>query len=391
MNTPDSTLPFLPYGRQWIDADDIDAVVAALKSDFLTTGPRIAEFERALCEYTGARYAVAVSNGTAALHLAVLALQIPPGASGITSPNTFVATSNALLYAGLRPRFADVDPATYVLSPDALADALDAEPAALVMPVHFGGNTAGIEQVSRIARQRGARVIEDAAHSLGGSYGDGARVGSCRYSDLTTFSFHPVKTMTTGEGGAVTTNDPELYERLVMLRSHGITRNADRLSSTPGPWYYEMQLLGYNYRITDIQAALGMSQLAKLDRFVARRREIVDRYNTAFADASWLTGPIEHHGHHTAWHLYVVRIDWDAIGRDRPSVMEYLRQRGVGTQVLYIPVHTQPYYRIELGFRHGDFPQSEAYYHHALALPLFPSLTDADQERVIDAVRSLGP
>lgn len=381
---------FLPYGRQEIDNDDIDAVVRALQSNFLTTGPEIEAFEQELCEYTGAEYCVAVANGTAALHLAVLALDLPEGSSGITHPNTFVATSNALVYGGHEPRFVDIDPRTYVMDPKKLRLAVESRAAEVVLPVHFAGHTAGVEEVFRVAREYGAYVIEDAAHSIGGAYRDGSKVGSCAFSDMTIFSFHPVKTMTTGEGGAITTNDAELHRRLKTLRTHGITKDPEMLSKQPGPWYYEMQMLGFNYRLTDLQAALGRSQLRKLDGFVERRQEIVARYNREFSDVEWLTTPYEEPGRHTAWHLYVARIDWRALGIDRSQVMMNLRDLGIGTQVLYIPVHTQPFYRGRYGFKHRDFPEAEEYYDAALALPLFPKMTDSEQTRVIEAVRSLG-
>ncbi len=385
-----SDTPFLPYGRQSIDEDDIQAVTRVLRSDYLTTGPEIAAFEDELCAYTGAKYAVAVSNGTAALHLAVLALELPEGSTGITSPNTFVATSNALLYAGHTPMFADIDPMTYVMDPAALADSLERQRVQVVLPVHFAGHTAGVEEVSRIARQHGAYVIEDAAHSLGGRYLDGSRVGSCTHSDMTTFSFHPVKTMTTGEGGAITTNDRELYRRLVTLRTHGITRDPDQLTQNPGPWYYEMQMLGFNYRMTDVQAALGRTQLQKLDRFVARRRDLVACYNTALADIPWLTTPWEESGRDTAWHLYVLQLDWNAVGMDRPAVMAKLREQGVGTQVLYIPVPDQPYYQENYPDSGKGVANARHYYEHALALPLYSGLSETDQQRVISAIQSLG-
>ena len=384
-----SELPFLPYGRQSIDQDDIDAVVRTLRSDYLTTGPEIAAFEQELCEYTGAKYAVAVANGTAALHLAVLALELPEGSIGITSPNTFVATSNALVYAGHTPHFVDIDPRSYVMDPHRLAEAIKDAEAAVVLPVHFAGHTAGVEEVSRIARRHDAFVIEDAAHSLGGRYLDGTRVGSCSYSDMTTFSFHPVKTITTGEGGAITTNDPELYRRLSTLRTHGITRDPARLTQQPGPWYYEMQMLGFNYRMTDIQAALGRTQLKKLDRFVERRRQLVARYNEAFAEVPWLTTPWEEPGRETAWHLYVLQFDWEAIGADRPTVMARLREQGIGTQVLYIPVTDQPYYRQHYRYPDAAFPHAKEYYRKALAIPLFSAMTDVDQRRVVSAIRGL--
>jgi dTDP-4-amino-4,6-dideoxygalactose transaminase len=264
-----------------------------------------------------------------------------------------------------------------------------AQPAQVVLPVHFAGHTADVEAVSRIARAHEAYVIEDASHSIGGRYRDGSRVGSCSHSDMTTFSFHPVKTMTTGEGGAVTTNDPELYRRLMTLRTHGITRDPQELGKNPGPWYYEMQMLGYNYRMTDIQAALGRTQLKKLDAFVARRRELVAKYNTAFSGIPWITTPWEDPGRETAWHLYILQLDWDAIGIDRPTAMKQLHDQGVGTQVLYIPVPDQPYYREHYPVTDSSVKHVRNFYEHALALPLYPALTNQDQDRVITAVKAL--
>ncbi len=384
-----SDMPFLPYGRQSIDKDDIDAVSRVLQSDYLTTGPEITAFEDELCAYTGAKYAVAVANGTAALHLAVLALELPEGSTGITSPNTFVATSNALIYAGHTPAFVDIDPRSYAMSHEALAEAMKRDKAEVVLPVHFAGHTAGVEMISRIARKYGANVIEDAAHSIGGRYLDGSRVGSCSHSDMTTFSFHPVKTMTTGEGGAITTNDVGLYRRLMTLRTHGITRDTEQLTQNPGPWYYEMQMLGFNYRMTDMQATLGRSQLKKLDRFASRRRDLVARYNDAFSDVPWLMTPWEEPGRETAWHLYVLQFDWNEIGIDRPTAMERLRGQGVGTQVLYIPVPDQPYYREHYAVNSTVIPHARRYYDHALAIPLYPELTESDQQRVVSAIRNL--
>ena len=380
----------LPYGCQWIDSEDEAAVLRALRSEFLTQGPEVAAFEEGLSAYTGAKYTVAVANGTAALHLAVAALEIPRGSVGVTQPNTFVATGNALVYNGLQPSFVDIDPRTYVMDFEALLDCLSSREAKVVLPVHFAGQPAGLEEISRVTRRRGAYLVEDAAHAIGARYADGARVGSCRHSDMTIFSFHPVKTMTCGEGGAITTNDPELYRRLVVLRSHGITKDPARISATPGPWYYEMQTLGYNYRLTDIQAALGRSQLAKLDRFVLRRRDLVRRYNEAFSGISWLRTPFEAPGVYSAWHLYVLLFDWGAIGLDRAAVMARLAEEGIGTQVHYIPIHLQPYYQRAFGYQKGDYPLAEDYYEKALSIPLYPRMEEADQDHVIAVIKALG-
>mgnify|MGYP006281198899 CR=1 FL=1 len=386
----ENDIPFIPYGRQWIDEYDRAAVDRVLTSDYLTTGPEIGAFEAELASYTGARYAVAVSSATAGLHLALAALDLPTGSSGITSPNTFVATPNSLVYNGLVPKFADIDPLTYNLSAEAIGEAMDSETSVL-LPVHFAGRACDMAAISKIASARGVRIVEDAAHAIGSRYPDGSMVGSCRFSDMTVFSFHPVKTMTTGEGGAVTTNDKRLYQRLLDLRSHGITRDRSRLERDPGPWYYEMHSLGYNYRMTDIQAALGRSQLSKLELFVTRRRELVRQYNRELSGISWLVTPDNSGNEFTSFHLYVTKFDWDGLGLARKDVMAQLRSRGIGTQVLYIPVHTQPYYRESLGFALGDFPVAEAYYQATLALPLYAAMSDDDQYRVVSAIRDLEP
>lgn len=383
-----SEQPFIPYGRQCIEDDDIAAVSRVLRSDFLTTGPEVTSFESDIAAYVGAKYCVAVSSATAGLHIAVSALNLQEGSEGITSPNTFVASGNCMVYNGLSPRFADIDPETFNIDPSAVEEVLT-EKTKLLIPVHFAGRACPMERITAIAKSHGLRVIEDAAHAIGSRYADGVRVGSCSHSDMTVFSFHPVKTLTTGEGGAITTNDAELYRRLVMLRSHGITKDAAFMSTYQGPWFYEMQQLGFNYRMTDIQAALGRSQLGKLDRFMLRRQELVRRYHAELSDVSWITTPDDSQDSETCFHLYVIRAEWDAIGLNRATVMERLREVGVGTQVLYIPVHTHPYYRQSFGYAWGDFPASEHYYEHSLALPLYPAMTDEDQLRVIHALKEL--
>lgn len=379
---------YLGYGKQSIDASDVRAVTEVLKSDYLTQGPKIEEFEKAICRYTGAKYCIAVSNGTAALHLAVLALQIKPGSEGITSPNTFVASSNALVYGGLRPVFADIDERTYNINPEKIKKKLTAK-TKLVIPVHFAGQSADMKEIAKIAKAKKLFVIEDASHGIGSYYEDGSRVGSCRYSDLTTFSFHPVKTITTGEGGVITTNDKKLYERLLLLRTHGITKDPKQLSQNPGPWYYEMKDLGFNYRLTDMQCALGISQLKKLSRFAKRRRVIVDHYNKAFSKLENITTPHEKDGLKSCFHLYVVKIDFSKIKLTRAELMNKLKQAGIGTQVHYIPVHLQPYYRKNFGYKKGDYPVAEKYYQQCLSLPLYPAMTDKEVDYVIVTISKI--
>jgi len=384
---------FLNYGKQWIDEEDIQSVVETLKSDFLTQGPKVVEFEDAICDYTGARYCVAVANGTAALHLAVAALKIPKGSEGITSPNTFVASANCMVYNGITPRFADIDSRTYNIDPKNITSGVS-EKTKLVIPVHFAGQPADMEKINEIGKGNNLYVIEDSSHAIGSQYTDGSIVGNCKYSDLTTFSFHTVKTITTGEGGAITTNDSELYERLLLLRNHGITKDNSKLSiehSKLGePWYYEMQELGFNYRMTDMQAALGLSQIKRLTEFKQRRREIVAYYNQSFKDIDWLRIPYEAENLCSCFHLYVIQIDFEKIGKTRKEVMKYLLNKKIGTQVHYIPVHTQPYYQQNYGYKWGDYPISEEYYEKALSIPIYPKMTDEDVEYVIENILELG-
>ncbi|MFA6963162.1 MAG: UDP-4-amino-4,6-dideoxy-N-acetyl-beta-L-altrosamine transaminase [Patescibacteria group bacterium] len=378
---------FIAYGKQWLDDDDIAEVVQTLKSDFLTQGPKIEEFEQAICKYTGAKHCVAVSNGTAALHLAVLALNLGNG-EGITTPNTFVASANCLAYCGLTPAFADIREDTCNIDLVEIKKRVT-DKTKVIVAVDFAGQVADLEEIYDFAKSKGIYVIEDAAHSIGSSFADGSKVGSNKYSDLTTFSFHPVKTITTGEGGAITTNDEKIYKQLLLLRSHGITKDPAILSQNPGPWYYEMQDLGFNYRITDIQAALGLSQLRKLDKFAARRREIVDKYNKAFAKLPNVVTPYEKPGVGSAFHLYVLKIDFAKIGKTRKEVMEELRKNNVGSQVHYIPAHLQPYYQDTYGYKVGDYPVAEAYYEQCLSLPLYPKMTDVEVNFVIQKIKIL--
>lgn len=375
----------LGYGFQWIDESDVAAVVEALRSDFLTQGPGVAKFEQELCRMTGAKFCVALSNATAALHLAVAALELGSDTEGITSPNTFLASSNCMVYNNVRPMFADIDAVSYNINPAEIERKLTNKTKVLI-PVHFAGLPCDMKKIYEIAVGHGLKVIEDAAHAIGSHYEDGSPVGCCKWSDMTVFSFHPVKTITTGEGGAITTNDEELYRRLLMLRSHGTTKDSELLTQNPGPWYYEMQMLGFNYRMTDIQAALGYSQLQKLSSFKGRRREIVARYNDAFRSLRHVTTPVEPEGTSSCFHLYVAQIDFVALGKGRSQVMKELQEKGVGTQVHYIPVHTQPYYQKNFGYAYGDYPVVERYYERTLSLPLYPLMSDAEVDLVISAV-----
>lgn len=383
----------IPYGRQSISDEDVAAVERVLRSDWITQGPAITQFERSLAEYTGARHGLAVSNATAGLHLACLALGVGKGDLVWTSPNTFLASANCALYCGADVDFVDIDPGTYNLCVDKLEAKLRAAQAAgrlpkVLIPVHFAGQSCDMRAIHALARQYGFRIIEDASHAVGADYADG-KVGNCRYSDITVFSFHPVKILTTGEGGMLLSNDDALHRQLSLLRSHGMVRDpADLDDHGQGAWYYEQHALGYNYRITDIQAALGLSQLGRLDAFVARRRAIAARYTTLLAGLP-VTTPFQAAYGESAWHLYPIWIepgaDGDVAAR-RKAVFASLREQGIGVNVHYIPVPNQPYYR-RLGFKPGQFPQAERYYSGAISLPMYYSLTDAEQDQVVEAVR----
>lgn len=391
----------IPYGRQSIDEEDIAAVTAVLRSDFLTQGPKIEEFEQRFAEKMGAQHAVAVSSATAALHLAIRVAGIGAGSRVITSPNTFLASANCAAYAGAVPDFADIDPVSCNLDPAALEQAWKPDTRAVVA-VDYAGQACDLPEIARIARARGAIVIEDASHGAGGGFehaGTAFKLGGNPWADLAVFSFHPVKTMTTGEGGMLVTGNETFAREARRLRSHGVTREgfmglgaADPELRERGPWYYEMQALGYNYRITDIQCALGISQLAKLDLFTARRRAIVARYNEAFAAMPMVKTPGLPNPPDRAlvsWHLYTLQVAFSGLGKTRTQVMHELRERGVGTQVLYIPVHLQPWYRAQYGYGPGKCPVAESFYKRALSLPLFPAMTDGDVAAVIAAVKEV--
>ncbi len=374
------------YGKQQISLGDIFSVLKTLKSPYLTQGPEITKFEKALCNYTGAKYAVAVSNGTAALHLAVLAAGVQPSDEVITSPITFVASSNCVLYAGAKVKFADIDPDTACIDSDEIEKNIT-ENTKGIIPVHFAGQSCDMKKISDIAKKHNLFIIEDAAHALGSSY-DGEKVGSCKYSDMTIFSFHPVKTVTSGEGGAITTNSKELYEKLLMLRSHGITKDPSKLTQNDGPWYHQMQMLGYNYRITDIQAALGSSQLKRLDCFCAKRRKLVNLYRQLLANDERFTLLKENEHSHACFHLCVLLINFDKVKMDKKEVFETLSKNGLNLQVHYIPVHTQPYYQ-QLGFKEGDFPEAAAYYKKAVSLPLYCDLSENDIKHIVKTLKKV--
>ncbi|HEY7985301.1 MAG TPA: UDP-4-amino-4,6-dideoxy-N-acetyl-beta-L-altrosamine transaminase [Methylophilaceae bacterium] len=388
------TIQKIPYGRHFIDEADVAAVVDVLRHGAITQGPKIAEFEKAVAEYVGAKYAVAVSNGTAALHLACLAAGIGPGDNVVTTPNTFVASANCALYVGANPQFADIDAQTLNMDPAALQDKCrKLGKVKAIIPVHFGGVPCDMPAIKQVADQYGAIIIEDASHALGASYPQGGKVGNCAYAQMTVFSFHPVKIIAAGEGGMITTNDAELYRKLLKLRSHGINKLDDGFlnndlaldNGEANPWYYEMQDIGYNYRITDIQSALALSQLGKLKQFLARRLEVALNYDQAFKGMEFLTLPQQAGRPYSAHHLYVLRIDFAKLGKSRRVVMNELLAAGVGTQVHYIPVHLHPYYQ-KLGHKPGDYPVAESYYREALSIPQFFGLTASDQALVINKV-----
>lgn len=376
---------FLPYGRQWLDEDDIQAVVQVLKSDYLTTGPKIIEFEKAFAQYVGAKYAVAIANGTAALHAACFSAGIKEGDEVITTPITFAASANSVLYCGGKPIFADIDPDTYNIDPDEIRKRITSKTKAII-PVHFTGQPCEMEEIGKIAKEYNLTVIEDAAHAVGADY-KGKKIGSI--SDMITFSFHPVKHITTGEGGMITTNNEDLYKKLLLFRSHGITRDRGLIQEEyQGPWYYEQLELGYNYRMTDIQAALGLSQLNKVDKFVKRRREIASIYSQAFGDEANLITPLQQVGCNSSWHLYVIRLHLEDLKCSRRDFFEYLHEDKISVNIHYIPVYKHPYYQ-KNGYRDVICPNSEQFYDTCLSLPIFPKMTNEDVADVLRSVKNI--
>lgn len=380
----------IPYGRQEITQEDIDAVVEVLKSDFLTQGPRVPEFENTVATHVGAKFGVAVNSATSALHIACAALGLGDGDWLWTSPVTFVASANCGLYCGAKVDFVDIDPRTYNLCPDVLERKLEQAKEQdrlpkVVVPVHLCGQPCDMERIKALSERYGFRIVEDASHAIGGKY-QGEFIGCGRYSDITVFSFHPVKIVTTAEGGMAVTNDPELAQRMELLRSHGITRDPARMTYEPdGPWYYQQVDLGFNYRMTELQAALGVSQMARLEDFVQRRHELARRYDELLADLPVVT-PWQHPDSYSGLHLYVIRLRLAEIRASHREVFELLREQGIGVNLHYIPVHTQPYYSA-MGFGPEDFPEAMHYYNDAISIPMYHGLTFEQQDAVVNALK----
>ncbi len=380
------------YGKQTVDQHDIEAVTEVLKSDFLTQGPAVERFEKAMADYAGAKYAVAVTNATSALHIACLAAGLGVGDSLWTSPITFTASANCGRYCGADVEFVDIDDDTYNMSVTVLEEKLKAADAVgklpkVVVPVHLAGQSCDMRRIHELAEKYGFTILEDASHATGADYLDG-KVGSCQFSDMVVFSFHPVKIITTGEGGMVLTNNKDLYEKLCLYRSHGITRNSELMThEADGPWYYQQVELGFNYRMTDMQAALGYSQLQKLDKFVARRRELVARYDELLKDLPLRT-PFVMEGANPSWHLYVVRVNFDKVKKSKKQIFAEMREKGITLNLHYIPVHTQPYYE-QLGHKPEECPVSLDYYREAMTLPLYYSLTNEQQDEVVKALKEV--
>ena len=381
----------IPYGRQEITQVDIEAVIHVLQSDFLTQGPVVPAFEKSVTDYCGAQYAVAVNSATSALHIACLALGVDKGDLVWTSPITFVASANCALYCGASVDFVDIDPKTYNMSVERLAEKLvQAEKVGrlpdIVIPVHLCGQSCDMYRIHALAKQYGFKIIEDASHAIGGHY-MGMPIGNCHFSDITVFSFHPVKIITTAEGGMALTNNAELAESMRLLRSHGITRNPDSMTHSPdGPWYYQQIVLGFNYRMTEIQAALGISQMQRLKEYVAKRHHLASRYDEFLATHPVVT-PRQQEDCYSALHLYVIRLQVNKLSASYREVFEFLVGQGIGVNLHYIPVHTQTFY-LKMGFSEGDFPEAESYYKEAISLPLYPSLTHRQQDEVISALKS---
>lgn len=382
----------IPYGRQDITQADIDSVVSVLQSDFLTQGPVVPRFENTVAAHVGAKHALAMNSATSALHVACLAMGLGPNDWLWTTPITFVASANCGLYCGAQVDFVDIDPATYNLSTAALevklmeAEKIGRLPKVLV-PVHLCGQPCDMQTIHALGQKYGFKIIEDASHAIGGKY-KGEFIGNCRYSDVTVFSFHPVKIITTAEGGMAVTNSDELASKMALLRSHGITRDVDQMThAADGPWYYQQIGLGFNYRMTELQAALGVSQMRRLDAYVARRHELARRYDQ-FLKSLPVATPWQHENSYSGLHLYVIRLQLQKINKTHREVFELMRENGIGVNLHYIPVHAQPYYQ-GIGFKQGDFPQAESYYAEAISLPLYQSLSDEQQDQVVSVLQKV--
>ncbi len=382
----------IPYGKQDINQDDIDAVVDVLKSDFLTQGPRVPRFEEIIADQVVSKYAVAVNSATSALHIACMALELGRGDWLWTSPNTFVASANVGLYCGAKVDFVDINPKTYNICPKALEKKLieaklNSSVPKVLVPVHLCGQPCDMRAIHGLCQKYGVKIVEDASHAIGGSY-LGRPIGNCEYSDITVFSFHPVKIITTAEGGAAVTNDSILAQKMALYRSHGITRDQNLMTeSSHGDWYYQQIVLGYNYRMTDLQAALGIAQMKRLHQFVAKRHEIAGRYDELLKDLP-VERPFQLEDTYSGLHLYVIRLRLDEIDASHKQVFSKLRANGIGVNLHYIPVHTQPFYKA-IGFKEGDFPEAEKYYSEAISLPMYPNLSEEDQIKVVAILASL--
>jgi UDP-4-amino-4,6-dideoxy-N-acetyl-beta-L-altrosamine transaminase len=382
----------IPYGRQDINQADIDSAVNVLQSDFLTQGPQVPLFEKTVSDYCGSEFGVAVNSATSALHIACLALGLGKGDWLWTSPNSFVASANSGLYCSAKVDFVDIDPKTYNLSAQELERKLikakqDNKLPKIVIPVHFAGQSCDMKKIYSLSQEYGFKIIEDASHAIGGKYLDRS-IGGCQYSDITVFSFHPVKIITTAEGGLAITNDERLSERMQLFRSHGITRNPGLMSNlSEGDWYYQQVELGFNYRMTELQAALGISQMQRLDKFVTQRHILQKRYDLLLNDLA-IIKPYQDQDSYSALHLYPIQVDLDSIDKSRKQIFDELRQSGIGVNVHYIPIHTQPYYQ-RLGFQEGDFPNSEVYYDKAISIPLFQTMTLEQQDEVVNNLKNI--
>lgn len=381
---------FYPYGHQSINDDDIKEIVDVLKSDWVTQGPKVQEFEKAVANYCDVKHAVAVSNGTAALHLACLSINLNEKDEGITSTNSFAASANCIAYCGARPVLADIKRKTFDIDPVQIKKKIT-EKTKVLIPVDFAGQPYDYEIIYEIASDNNIKIISDAAHSIGAEFKVNKKTyktGSCQFSDLSIFSFHPVKNITTGEGGIITTNNDEFYEKLLMLRTHGITKDPRFLKNNHGPWYYEMQMLGYNYRITDFQCALGLSQLKKLDRFIKRRREIAQLYNEYFENVEEINTPVEKENVVHVYHLYIIQINKKLVKKSKKRIFEDLRKLNIGVQLHYIPIHYHPFYKENYGYKEGDFPVAEDYYQNAISIPIYWGLTNEDIGEIVSRIKT---